>query len=711
MTATKIVMRGQRGESFADVGRRVGSVSGVDIPSDATDGEVLSAIAAAAGTEFGNSLGEQPNILIGAEAGDSIDGATGAIMIGDTAGRDSEAPNDLVMIGRAAGRGNVTGEGLTYLGTAAGLTATGADHCVGVGYEALGYGASGDGRTAVGYRAGNKIASNGVVAIGNLALHEIETAANATAVGEAAGTANGTASNCVFVGNSAGGSGTSHVPANNQIVIGFQAYGTQDSQVALGNDDVDWLKVGLADTYIVVRPGESDANHYFGNAGNRDADNQACVAVGEGALGSAQEVENATAVGNLALSSHTGVGVGGAGCTAIGSRAMRDSVDCTDTTMVGNRAGASMTTGVGSTGVGFRVLEFAAQSRSATAVGDSAGWRYDGIGGTFIGYCAGEYQTAGFQTVGVGNSVLQNRADGDYCVFVGAEAGGFPDATPDPDDGSGAISAGDRVVGVGYRALKQTTGDDHVAVGDQAGAALTGGSGSIFIGSGSGNGVSQKVDAVNSIAIGEDTDTTADNQIVLGNSSITHTALRGKVGIGIGMTAPSANLHVNCTSGGESPLFSRDVDENGMAAVQRIRAVRSVDMGDNVGAATYFVIRDDAAVDNSIGVVGAIRKGADNTGEVQVRPFTGGVLAEGMVVRDRQLIVGWNTPPAAGGTAGVGLCLSSTANLGVFFGSGAPTISAAKGSLYLRSDGSGTNNRMYVNTDGGTTWTAVVTVA
>ncbi len=64
----------------------------------------------------------------------------------------------------------------------------------------------------------------------------------------------------------------------------------------------------------------------------------------------------------------------------------------------------------------------------------------------------------------------------------------------------------------------------------------------------------------------------------------------------------------------------------------------------------------------------------------------------------------------AGGTTGTGLRFSSTANFGMFFGSGAPTLSAAKGSLYLRSDGSGTTNRMYINTNGSTTWTAVTTV-
>lgn len=65
----------------------------------------------------------------------------------------------------------------------------------------------------------------------------------------------------------------------------------------------------------------------------------------------------------------------------------------------------------------------------------------------------------------------------------------------------------------------------------------------------------------------------------------------------------------------------------------------------------------------------------------------------------------------AGGTAGAGLLLSSTSNFGVFFGSGAPTLAAAKGSFYLRSDGSGTSDRAYINTDGSTTWTALTTAA
>jgi hypothetical protein len=67
------------------------------------------------------------------------------------------------------------------------------------------------------------------------------------------------------------------------------------------------------------------------------------------------------------------------------------------------------------------------------------------------------------------------------------------------------------------------------------------------------------------------------------------------------------------------------------------------------------------------------------------------------------------TAPVAGGAAS--FLATSTANLGIFIGSGAPTVSAAQGSLYIRTDGSSTSTRLYVNTNGSTTWTNVTTAA
>ncbi len=44
-------------------------------------------------------------------------------------------------------------------------------------------------------------------------------------------------------------------------------------------------------------------------------------------------------------------------------------------------------------------------------------------------------------------------------------------------------------------------------------------------------------------------------------------------------------------------------------------------------------------------------------------------------------------------------------------GTGAPTFTASKGSLYIRLDGSSTSTRLYVNTNGATTWTNFTSAA
>lgn len=69
------------------------------------------------------------------------------------------------------------------------------------------------------------------------------------------------------------------------------------------------------------------------------------------------------------------------------------------------------------------------------------------------------------------------------------------------------------------------------------------------------------------------------------------------------------------------------------------------------------------------------------------------------------------TAPAAGGSTTCGTKLSSTANLGFYVGTGAPTLSAAKGSIYSNTTAITTTTRLYVNTDGATTWTNLTTAA
>lgn len=65
-------------------------------------------------------------------------------------------------------------------------------------------------------------------------------------------------------------------------------------------------------------------------------------------------------------------------------------------------------------------------------------------------------------------------------------------------------------------------------------------------------------------------------------------------------------------------------------------------------------------------------------------------------------------PPQSGGQ--VALYIGDT-TIGIYYGTGVPTIAAGKGSLYLRNDGSSTSTRAYINTDGGTTWVSITTSA
>lgn len=106
--------------------------------------------------------------------------------------------------------------------------------------------------------------------------------------------------------------------------------------------------------------------------------------------------------------------------------------------------------------------------------------------------------------------------------------------------------------------------------------------------------------------------------------------------------------------------------------------------------------------------------GIGTAGANDVIFHTNGTLAANEVLRVKSgggVLVSNATALAAGGSATAYIGTSSTAAMGIYWGSGAPTVSAAKGSLYLRSDGSGTGDRMYVNTNGSTTWTAVTTAA
>jgi hypothetical protein len=123
----------------------------------------------------------------------------------------------------------------------------------------------------------------------------------------------------------------------------------------------------------------------------------------------------------------------------------------------------------------------------------------------------------------------------------------------------------------------------------------------------------------------------------------------------------------------------------------------------SVGVAFSDPVLSGATIDNS--VIGATTKAAASFTTVTATGATTGTTFSGTGT-----VTAINaTAITAGGSAA--LLATATAGFGIYLGSGAPTIAAAKGSLYLRSDGSSVATRLYVNSDGSTAWAAVTTAS
>ena len=193
-----------------------------------------------------------------------------------------------------------------------------------------------------------------------------------------------------------------------------------------------------------------------------------------------------------------------------------------------------------------------------------------------------------------------------------------------------------------------------------------------------------------SIGIGNSQTTGA---LVIGGASGT-----GAMTIGRSTASQATNIQGGITGSGNTKTIS--IGSGGLAGSTTTIDIGPVSATTAAGTVT-FNTATLVAIGNTSGTALSV------AGNV----IGGNVLSSAVVSAVGAATILSGTAVPAGGTTGSGYKLSSTANLGVFFGSGAPTLTAAKGSLYLRTDGTTTNDRMYVNTNGSTTWTAVTTAA
>lgn len=115
----------------------------------------------------------------------------------------------------------------------------------------------------------------------------------------------------------------------------------------------------------------------------------------------------------------------------------------------------------------------------------------------------------------------------------------------------------------------------------------------------------------------------------------------------------------------------------------------------------------NAQINGTLGVTGAVTLGSTLAVSGAVT-FAGGIGVTGALSSSGIITAENDLAAVAGGSQALGF--GTIATQGIYWGSGAPTTGAATGSLYLRTDGSGTGSRAYIST-GGTAWTAIITNA
>jgi hypothetical protein len=101
--------------------------------------------------------------------------------------------------------------------------------------------------------------------------------------------------------------------------------------------------------------------------------------------------------------------------------------------------------------------------------------------------------------------------------------------------------------------------------------------------------------------------------------------------IGAGIAVPRGALHVSATAITGTLLGERTgLGSDTVFVSSRVLATKSSNMGAGFGAAFGLYIRDDAGVDNLIGVIGAARGTADDSGALVFSPVISGTVTERM---------------------------------------------------------------------------------
>ena len=180
--------------------------------------------------------------------------------------------------------------------------------------------------------------------------------------------------------------------------------------------------------------------------------------------------------------------------------------------------------------------------------------------------------------------------------------------------------------------------------------------------------------------------------------------------VGIGTTTPSGILHAVNSALTSTAIFERSGQtSNSIFAGVRVLTTKTSDMGDGFGTALAFNIQDDAGVINPIGSIGAVRNGADNTGNLVFYPYNAGSATLAMTINNNGSVgIGTTSPTSLLHT--VSSAAKTTAYTGILHNvtDTSSTASINKIGMDIESTGtwngtSAVNTGLVVNATGGTT--------
>ncbi|NOY51098.1 MAG: hypothetical protein GXO88_11125 [Chlorobi bacterium] len=390
----------------------------------------------------------------------------------------------------------ITDDTSVFIGYLAGNADDGGNYNVGIGRKAL----------------ENSSTANRNTAVGVLALNTNTIGADNVAIGHSANSLNQTGSQNTIVGCLAGKGSSLHSKSGN-VFLGYMAgYDeTASNKLYIENSNSSTPLIGgdfAADEVYIngtikITGGSPGSGKILTSDANGTASWQANAAATElNELSDAVSDGSSLFVGNMAGNTDDGANNN----VAVGINAMSSNTSGFYNAALGSQALFKNAGGAYNSGFGYQVLYNNTAGIDNTAVGANALFTNTANYNSAFGF-----QTLFANSSGLGNSAfglqaLKKNTTGDYLASVGYQS-------------LYSNTTGDYSVAFGKSALyNNTTGSNNVAIGYEAGNYGTANSNCTYIGYQTRN--TSTTDYTNSTALGNQAIISADNQVRIGNSSV-----------------------------------------------------------------------------------------------------------------------------------------------------------------------------------------------